>query len=432
MGIVLSYAFAHIIEAVILWMSMSQMYEHRYKQWLTGTIIMLGHAVMFAVFLMGNIYFITIVNIMTYIVLIYVLFFVTKGSALFWTAIYIAFMALSEQMVFFFIEYIIGITNVKLEGLPINLVVVCLSKMCYLVLVELMVLIKNKSKISYYGDMSVTLLIVILIATLLVFMTYYIIEVEWSLNFTETVWIVISSIVLVLSDLLVLWVNIGINKRNAENERMKVQLEKEKSDAKFYKLEYEKNESLEILRHDMNNHLNTILAMGNNQTMKDYIIDIMNEYSLGRRTTFSNNNVLNGLISQYVDLCNEDNIKLLVDIRPETVDSIASTDIVSLFGNILSNAYEAVRSIDNIEDKFIELIVKRRNNAVLIVETNSCVRQPKMQNGRFISNKKDPYKRHGFGIKSIQKVVEKYMGSYVNKYDESKQEFIVSIMLMDK
>ena len=132
-----------------------------------------------------------------------------------------------------------------------------------------MVLIKNKSKISYYGDMSVTLLIVILIATLLVFMTYYIIEVEWSLNFTETVWIVISSIVLVLSDLLVLWVNIGINKRNAENERMKVQLEKEKSDAKFYKLEYEKNESLEILRHDMNNHLNTILAMGNNQTMKE-------------------------------------------------------------------------------------------------------------------------------------------------------------------
>ena len=426
MGIVLSYAFAHIIEAVILWMSMSQMYEHRYKQWLTGTIIMIGHAVMFAVFLMGNIYFVTIVNNSIYIFVIMQLFKIRKQTAVFWAIIYNAFMALSEQMVFFFIEYIIGITNVKLEGLPINLVVVCLSKMCYFILVELMVLIKNKSKISYYGDMSVTLLIVILIASLFVFMTYYIIEVEWSLNFTETVWIVISSIVLVLSDLLVLWVNIGINKRNAENERMKVQLEKEKSDAKFYKLEYEKNESLEILRHDMNNHLNTILAMGNNQTMKDYIIDIMNEYSLGRRTTFSNNNVLNGLISQYVDLCNEDNI------RPETVDSIASTDIVSLFGNILSNAYEAVRSIDNIEDKFIELIVKRRNNAVLIVETNSCVKQPKMQNGRFISNKKDPYKRHGFGIKSIQKVVEKYMGSYVNKYDESKQEFIVSIMLIDK
>ena len=70
MGRVLSYAFADIIEAVILWMSMSQMYEHRYKQWLTGTIIMIGHAVMFAVFLMGNIYFVTIVNNSIYIFVI--------------------------------------------------------------------------------------------------------------------------------------------------------------------------------------------------------------------------------------------------------------------------------------------------------------------------------------------------------------------------
>lgn len=78
MGIVLSYAFAHIIEAVILWMSMSQMYEHRYKQWLTGTIIMIGHAVMFAVFLMGNIYFVTIVNNSIYIFVIMQLFKIRK------------------------------------------------------------------------------------------------------------------------------------------------------------------------------------------------------------------------------------------------------------------------------------------------------------------------------------------------------------------
>ena len=39
MEIIISYAFAHIIEAIILWMSMSQMYEHRYKQWVTGFVI---------------------------------------------------------------------------------------------------------------------------------------------------------------------------------------------------------------------------------------------------------------------------------------------------------------------------------------------------------------------------------------------------------
>ena len=39
MEIVISYAFAHIVEAIILWMSMSQMYERRYKNWITGLIM---------------------------------------------------------------------------------------------------------------------------------------------------------------------------------------------------------------------------------------------------------------------------------------------------------------------------------------------------------------------------------------------------------
>ena len=54
-----------------------------------------------------------------------------------------------------------------------------------------------------------------------------------SLNRKETVWIVISSMVLVSSDILVLWVNIRINERNAETQRIKVQLEQEKADARY-------------------------------------------------------------------------------------------------------------------------------------------------------------------------------------------------------
>ena len=91
-----------------------------------------------------------------------------------------------------------------------------------------------------------------------VFITYYIIGVESNVNTRETVWAVASSIILVSSDILVLWVSIRINERKAENGRIKIQLEQEKADARYYKLENEKNESLEILRHDMNNHLNTM------------------------------------------------------------------------------------------------------------------------------------------------------------------------------
>ena len=280
MEIIISYAFAHIIEAIILWMSMSQMYEHRYKQWVTGIAIMAGHAVMFVVFLTGNIYFITAINNSMYIVLMALMFNVSKRSAVFWALIYNAMMAISEQLVFFSTEYIIGIRHVKQEELAIIIAVISLCKIVYFIFVETMVIIRNKSKAVESFDVSIVLLIASLLASLLVFITYYIIESELSLNRKETVWIVISSMVLVSSDILVLWVNIRINERNAETQRIKVQLEQEKADARYYKLENEKNESLEILRHDMNNHLNTMLGMETNSDLKDYITLIMEQYNI--------------------------------------------------------------------------------------------------------------------------------------------------------
>lgn len=119
MEIIISYAFAHIIEAIILWMSMSQMYEHRYKQWVTGFVIMAGHAVMFVVFLTGNIYFITAINNSMYIVLMALLFNVSKRSAVFWALIYNAMMAISEQLVFFSTEYILEYAMLSKKNLQL-------------------------------------------------------------------------------------------------------------------------------------------------------------------------------------------------------------------------------------------------------------------------------------------------------------------------
>lgn len=276
--------------------------------------------------------------------------------------------------------------------------------------------------------MSKILLMGSLTTSLIVFMTYYIIGTTWDLHQKETIWMMISSIGLVCSDILILWSNIKIDERNAENERIKIQLEQEKADARYYKLENEKNESLEILRHDMNNHLNTMLDMETNGDLKDYITSIMEQYNIKKRTTFSNNNVLNGLISEYSSKCYMENIEFVVDIRPGTIDDIAATDIVALFGNILSNAYEAAKQCEKINGKYIELVVKRKHETTLIKCVNSCAVPPKIIGGNFISIKKDTDRKHGYGMKSIDKIVNKYHGSHIEQFDEN--EFTISIMLM--
>lgn len=94
---------------------MSQMYEHRYKQWVTGIAIMIGHAVMFGVFLTGNIYFITAINNSTYILLIALLFNISKRSAVFWGIILNAMNALSELIMFLQLDILL-VLRMQVKG----------------------------------------------------------------------------------------------------------------------------------------------------------------------------------------------------------------------------------------------------------------------------------------------------------------------------
>lgn len=325
-------------------------------------------------------------------------------------------------------RYIVGIENAGKKDTVDIIFMFCLCNISYFLITQTLVFIKKRSIVFDKGDMSKILLMGSLTTSLIVFMTYYIIGTTWDLHQKETIWMMISSIGLVCSDILILWSNIKIDERNAENERIKIQLEQEKADARYYKLENEKNESLEILRHDMNNHLNTMLDMETNSDLKDYITSIMEQYNIKKRTTFSNNNVLNGLISEYNSKCYIENIEFVVDIRPGTIDDIAATDIVALFGNILSNAYEAAKQCEEINEKYIELVVKRKQETTLIKCVNSCAVPPKIIGGNFISIKKDSDRKHGYGMKSIDKIVDKYHGSHIEQFDEN--EFTISIMLM--
>jgi hypothetical protein len=53
---------------------------------------------------------------------------------------------------------------------------------------------------------------------------------------------------------------------------------------------------------------------------------------------------------------------------------------------------------------------------------------PKIIGGNFISIKKDSDRKHGYGMKSIDKIVNKYHGSHIEQFDEN--EFTISIILM--
>lgn len=53
---------------------------------------------------------------------------------------------------------------------------------------------------------------------------------------------------------------------------------------------------------------------------------------------------MNVIVSRYAQLCNDNNINLIVDIRNIDFSFITDSDLTALLDNLLENAYEAAKS----------------------------------------------------------------------------------------
>jgi sensor histidine kinase regulating citrate/malate metabolism len=85
-------------------------------------------------------------------------------------------------------------------------------------------------------------------------------------------------------------------------------------------------------------------------------------------------------------------------------------DIYSLFGNMLDNALDYESKISDPAKRFISLTIKAINNKVFIHCENYFVEE-NFNSNNFLKTDKPDKENHGFGTKSMGKIVDKYKGT---------------------
>ncbi len=90
-------------------------------------------------------------------------------------------------------------------------------------------------------------------------------------------------------------------------------------------------------------------------------------------------------------------------------------DIYSLFSNILDNAIEAVQLVPE-EKRQISVTASKKDDVLSITETNYFNGSIVEENGEIVTAKQDRI-YHGFGLKSIKYVVDKYGGTVMVNTD---------------
>lgn len=239
---------------------------------------------------------------------------------------------------------------------------------------------------------------------------------------------------LLISNLFVFGINQYTQKKNQEYTDIQLQLQKESSFTEYYKMILAQSENQSILIHDIKKHLQSIELL-NEQNEKEkihaYIQQLLLSSDLKEVSRICDHEMLNAILSRYKKQCDDKNISFIADIRSGTNNFLTDNEITSLYCNLLENAIEAT---NNVQNPYIEINATQKEHMPFIVITviNSCLTNPFSTEGgeKLISHKSDK-EHHGFGIKSIKKIVKKHHGNIQMYYNGNSLTFHTIITLKE-
>lgn len=246
--------------------------------------------------------------------------------------------------------------------------------------------------------------------------------------------IIISSFCIMLINILIVCLFEYLQDKQSKIAQLELEVQREADSKQYSKLLEQQDISQKILVHDIKHHLQNIQQLQHAkeyEQAEQYIENILNEPSLRHSFKPTKNKLLNLILSQYILSCEKKHISLKIDAQNTDIDFLSDADITALFCNLLDNAIEAS---ENIEEAIIECkITDKEDTAITVISlVNSCRIAPKKATNRFFLSSKEEPERHGIGMRSINRIVEKYSGIMENYYNENRKEFHTTIALTNK
>ena len=173
-------------------------------------------------------------------------------------------------------------------------------------------------------------------------------------------------------------------------------------------------ESINLLKHDMKNHLIMLNEMYENNSkdeIQPYISRILNGIDNSTRSN-SNNFVIDSIVNFKLRVLQDKDVTISLDINiPHTINILAH-DLTIILGNLLDNAI--IATLRSKEKKLRIQISCSMDNLIILID-NSYDGNLIVENGQLKTTK--IFKAtHGLGLISIAKSLESYGGELRTEY----------------
>lgn len=315
--------------------------------------------------------------------------------------------------------------NAYTYNFAVMLALVIISKLLYLAVIFLAVYIFKPHSTNQNETNLTSLLGIMPAVSVFVVVTIAYIAMTSELKTMTELMATISMLALLLLNLAVLILYGRIQVIAAENAALSISKAQDEANADYYILLRDQYDSQQIMIHDIRKHLGSIrdmLEIGNAAEAEHYIKELEAIPSLNRTMKLCDDPLLNVILSRYIIWAQDSGITFHCDVKSSDFSFMDATSITALFSNLLSNAVESAQKS---EEKRVELsIVKNPEEEYIMISLeNSCDTAPETDtNGNFKTTKVNQG-IHGYGLKSINRVIQKYDGISLPRYDFAAKTF---------
>ncbi len=185
-------------------------------------------------------------------------------------------------------------------------------------------------------------------------------------------------------------------------------------------------ESVRKQRHDLRLHMATLrgfLANGETDKAIVYLDQYLENQKSQRLVRYSENPVVNILVSHYADIAKESKIAFSTRIQISGDLSVQDTDLSAMLGNLLANAICAAQKLPASE-RAIKLGMMQKGNMLVLTVDNSFNGKVQKKGGAYLSTKPE---HSGLGLSILSDLAKKYHGGVEFRHD--KDMFYSSVML---
>lgn len=237
----------------------------------------------------------------------------------------------------------------------------------------------------------------------------------------------LSRLSIILMATVVLLVNFSIFKVYdllSEYYQKKVEIEVEENlrDGYMTQLELMKTieENIASFRHDLNKHiysLRTLAESGEMVRIQNYLEQIHGTAKPKDIYANSGNIIIDSIINYEISKLDAEDVDITLELGfvPET-SQLEDYDLTILLSNLLNNAIEALAKQRS--DKRLLLQLKFEKGIFFLTVENTYEGNITVSGSRFLTSKADA-KRHGYGLKNIDRVVKKYKGDKIIDFHDN-------------